>query len=560
MALSARTFGKAVLKDGQWWLMQFPPYISMKLKGVFRTIPLTAVKEFRLKHTPQACADLLWFFQRYPFIVSQADQTLLEDGHKDMLRREAEVDSILSGGWQPVDMAFFKQGFSPYKYQAEASAIAVSMTSLLLMDDVGLGKTVSALDTIARSGALPAAVVVQSHLAEQWVEEFIKPFTNFRAHIIKGTTPYELPDADIYVFKYSNIAGWVDYFTQDAFPIVIFDEMQELRHGGGTAKGRAAKVLGEQASYRMGLTATPIYNYGSEIYNIANILRPGCLGDWFGFITEWCYIKGQNYVVADPDALGAYLRDITVTLRRSETDVDGQLPPVNVMMHHIDYDEEIVSGLEVEARVLAQRVLTGSFTERGQAARELDMLARHATGVAKAKSVAALVRMLVESGEHVTVAGWHRDVYDIWNKELADLNPLMYTGSESNPAKQRTKEAFLSGPPRPLIMSLRSGAGIDGLQKVCSKVVLGELDWSPQVHKQLIGRFRRPGQKKQVDAIYCHTNGGSDPVLVELLGLKSSQSHGIVDPLKQVQPVHSDDSRMKMLARQYLGLEMEAAE
>ena len=82
------------------------------------------------------------------------------------------------------------------------------------------------------------------------------------------------------------------------------------------------------------------------------------------------------------------------------------------------------------------RPLTGSFTERGNAARDLDLMVRQATGIAKARAVADVVRILVEGGEPVfAIFGWHRAVYDIWLERLADLNPAMYTGSESRQQK-----------------------------------------------------------------------------------------------------------------------------
>ena len=76
-----------------------------------------------------------------------------------------------------------------------------------------------------------------------------------------------------------------------------------------------------------------------------------------------------------------------------------------------------------------------------------------------------------------------------------------------------------SGKSKVMFISLRSGAGLNGLQHVCSDVVVGELDWSPQVHKQLIGRVRRWGQLLRVTAHFLHVNGGSDPVIMEVLGL-----------------------------------------
>jgi hypothetical protein len=71
-------------------------------------------------------------------------------------------------------------------------------------------------------------------------------------------------------------------------------------------------------------------------------------------------------------------------------------------------------------------------------------------------------------------------------------------------------------------MSLRSGAGLDGLQKRCSTMVFGELDWSPGVHHQCIGRLDREGQEQPVTAMFLVCDDGSDPPMMEVLGLKAA--------------------------------------
>jgi hypothetical protein len=181
------------------------------------------------------------------------------------------------------------------------------------------------------------------------------------------------------------------------------------------------------------------------------------------------------------------------------------------------------------------------------------MQARMMTGVAKAKGAAAYVRMLVESGESVLLLGWHRDVYDIWLKELSDLNPMMYTGSESPAQKERSRLAFMSGETKILILSLRSSVGIDGLQLASSLLVFGELDWSPGVHEQVVGRLRRDGQASQVTALFLVADGGTDPLMVDILGLKASQADGVMNPHeKEITEVSADDERIKRLARQIL--------
>ena len=75
-----------------------------------------------------------------------------------------------------------------------------------------------------------------------------------------------------------------------------------------------------------GLSGTPIYNRGGEIWNVVNILDYHFLGDYESFTREWCYGYG-NAVVAKPDVLGSYLKREGMMLRRTKAEVLSELPP-----------------------------------------------------------------------------------------------------------------------------------------------------------------------------------------------------------------------------------------
>ena len=59
-------------------------------------------------------------------------------------------------------------------------------------------------------------------------------------------------------------------------------------------------------------------------------------------------------------------------------------------------------------------------------------------------------------------------------------------------------------------------------------------------------------EQEQITAIYLNTNEGSDPPMVEVLGVKQFQSTGIIDPGKQLETKFSDKSRIQVLAEQFL--------
>lgn len=545
--MALKTFGRLEFEGGQWVMKDVAPHVCIKIKAVFPRIPkYTTVFHFR--DTPESAADLLWFMSRYPMDIEPHVFDRLHDQKSRYDRTIEEMEQIFMPSYVP-STPLLRDGFRARDYQKRAADLHLRTKRMLLGDDVGLGKTLSAILTF-KEETLPAIVVVQTHLTRQWQAEIDK-FTDLRSYIIKGTRPYSLPASDVYIIKYSCLAGWVDVFKQGFFKSVVFDECQELRRSG-SQRYHAAKVLSENTEYCLGLSATPIYNYGDEIFNVLNLIKPGSLGDWDDFIREWASFRGMHCIIKDPKALGTYLRDSFLMLRRTTTEVGRELPPINKIVHTVGYDLKEVTDFENLAEKLAMTIVSGSFTERGMAARELDLLLRQKTGVSKARAVAEYVKILASNNEPVVLAGWHRECYEIWKRELAQFSPVFYTGSETESQKHAAKMMFINGESNIFIISLRSGIGLDGLQHRCRTIVFGELDWSPKVHDQVIGRVNRDGQLDQVTAIFLVSEYGSDPVMIDLLGLKSSQAHGIMDPLTAPAQTVSDESRIKKLAEAFL--------
>ncbi len=432
---------------------------------------------------------------------------------------------------------------------------------MLIGDDVGLGKTVTAITAISDPSCRPALVVTLTALPAQWKAELERFLPGIRVHILKSGKPYPLVKGqaelfgdgglpDVIISNYHKLSAW-SFELAGKVNAVVFDECQELRRGDSN-KYDAAKKVAEGAKVKMGLSATPIFNNGSEIFNITEVIRPGALGRENEFNIEWTENGG---IVRDPRAFGAYLREIGLMLRRTRADVGRELPALTIAPHTIPLDFEQInravgSGAELARIILRQG---GVPAEKFRAAEEFNWRLRQATGIAKAPFVSDFVRLLVESGESVLLAGWHHEVYALWRDALKDLNPAFFTGQESVPEKMREKDRFLNGETKVLIMSLRAGAGIDGLQKICRTVVIGEPDWSPAVHEQFIGRIYRDGQPDPVVAYFLLGDAGSDPVIADVLGIKKAQLEGIRDPMAEIiERSQQDPDRLKKLARAFL--------
>jgi len=552
MSIQKKTYGKLDKGDDSWSISDLEPHVALRLKQLFPKIPTWSAGPFTLMNQVDVAADLIWFTSRYPLAIEPVDLRYLKHQSKLFYKDQAEAEAIMLPNYQPTVRPGLLEGQSFRQYQLRALDLIDHVHNLLLIDDIGLGKTYEGLGIALLPGALPLVIVVEPHLQKQWAEKAAS-FINLSVHQVKGNTPYDLPPADIYIFKYTQLSPWVDVLTQGWVKAIAFDEIQQLRTGTDSAKGAAAACICQKVEIRVGLTATLIYNYGIEAWNIVNIMRPGLLGSRSEFLREWCKDSPNGKgIVKDPDALGSFLRESLMVLRRTKADVGQEAKQKAPHLEWVEPNTKAILETELLAEQLAIKTLTANFEEAGQAAREFDLKMREMTGIAKAVHVAAYARMFVETGTPIILFGYHHEVYRIWQQELSDLNPLFYTGKQTQSQKEKNKKAFIAGESDIFIMSLRSGAGTDGLQHRCSTVIKGEFDWSPKIHEQCIGRVDRDGQEDEVFSFYVATQFGSDPEIIATLGLKESQSRGIIDPGTSPVNHQVDVDRIKRLAESYL--------
>lgn len=577
-----------------YWEVECEPHVMIRFKRLFARIG-HQFGVIRIRDSEEVCRDLCWFLDRFPLEMYPEHLEWLNKKSNIYDERIESFHKLVVGDITPAD---FELAYPAREYQRVAADLILRSGGLLVADDLGLGKTVTAIASLTDKRTRPALVVTLTSLPWQWRDMIHKFAPGLRTHILEKGTPYDIQDLitkrknrslkrgrrsnkkggnnqiplfesrepfpDIIITNYHKLAGWVETLSP-IINMVVFDEVQELRRSG-SAKYQAAKHIADHAMFRAGLSATPIYNYGGEMFCVMDVIRPGMLGTWREFLDEWCKnsIQEDKAVVKDPKAFGTYLRDQGLMIRRTREDVRHEIPPIIRTQHHVPHDSKPLDEMKGAASELAKILLgkTGaSYQERGRAALDLDWKLRQATGIGKAPYVADFVRILVDSGEKVVLYGWHREVYGIWLHRLRDLDPVMFTGSESPNQKRESLRRFIENESSVLVMSLRAGAGLDGLQGAARTIVFGELDWSPGIHSQCEGRIHRDGQKDSVGSYYLVSEGGSDPLIADMLGIKKTQIDGVNDPKSEiVETLQGDDDRVKKLARSYLmsqGIELD---
>ena len=216
-----------------------------------------------------------------------------------------------------------------------------SSGNALLADEMGLGKTVQTLSYVStEKQTFPVLIVAPLVTLKNWereIQKFVKKKSR-NGRIIESESPSitsirtgkskELPQSDFYIINYELLLKRSEDIEKAGIHTIVCDEVHNLR-SKTTQKYKAIKKLAALPSvqYRIGLSGTPIYNRGSEIWPIIDILKPGLLGSFKEFCEYFCYVddKGKAIVLENKRASLRNELQKHVMLRRKKSDVLKEL-------------------------------------------------------------------------------------------------------------------------------------------------------------------------------------------------------------------------------------------
>jgi len=421
-----------------------------------------------------------------------------------------------------------------------------SSGNALLADDMGLGKTVQTLAYIAsEKQSSPTLVIAPLVTLTNWqreIEKFMKKKSK-NGRLIDNDTPTittirtgkqkELGNYDFYLINYELLYKRQIDLSKLNIKTLVCDEVQHLR-SKTTKKYRAIKQISVMKSikYRVGLSGTPIYNHGSEIWPIVDILKPGLLGSFKEFCEYFCYQdeKGKAIVVPSKRDSLRHILQRDVMLRRKKADVLKELKDKVRYKETIDADEtyykselnKIWSKLEEE-----QRSAETEFSKSASYQRAIQS-ERQAAGVAKLPHVIDFVKNIMEIEESVVVFCHHKYIHKLLHESLQEFNPTAIIGGQRDKVRQDNIDRFQNGDTKLIIVGLR--AGNLGINLTRAKyVIFAELDWSPAIHRQAEDRLHRIGQKNTVFAYYLIGKKTLDEHVANILVDKSYEIDAIMD-------------------------------
>lgn len=421
-----------------------------------------------------------------------------------------------------------------------------SSGNALLADEMGLGKTVQTLSYVAtEKQTFPVLVVAPLVTLNNWereISKFVKKKSR-NGRIIENDVPtstiirtgklQELPKTDFYIINYELLYKRLPDLARLNIKTIVCDEVHNLR-SKTTQKYKAVKKLAAtpSISYRIGLSGTPIYNRGSEIWPIVDILKPGLLGSFKEFCEYFCYVneKGKAIVLETKRASLRNELQKHVMLRRKKSDVLKELKDKVRYKEVIDADtdyyleelDKIWSKLEEE-----QKDAETAFKKSASYQRAIQS-ERQVAGIAKLPHVINFVKNIMEIEESVVVFCHHKVIHKLLHERLEEFSPVSIIGGQSDNFRQDQIDKFQKGESKLMIAGLR--AGNVGINLTRAKyVIFAELDWSPAIHRQAEDRLHRIGQKNTVFAYYLIGNGTLDDHVANILVDKSYEIDSIMD-------------------------------
>ena len=421
-----------------------------------------------------------------------------------------------------------------------------SSGNALLADEMGLGKTVQTLAYLStEKQAFPTLVIAPLVTLRNWqreIEKFMKKKSrNGRlmgrevpsTTLIRKGKSQDIGKYDFYIINYELLEKRLDDLSKLNIRSIICDEVQNLR-SKSTKKYAAVKKLValNSVKYRIGLSGTPIYNHGSEIWPIVDILRPGLLGNFKEFCEYFCYVNDKGKAIVLENKRESLREELCrhVMLRRKKSDVLKELKDKVRYKEFIDSDstyynkelDKIWKKLEAE-----QKEAETAFDKSASYQRAIQS-ERQAAGIAKLPHVINFVKNIMEIDESVVVFCHHRAIHDLLHNSLSEYNPSSIIGGQSDDHRQSQIDMFQENKTKLMIAGLR--AGNVGINLTRAKyVIFAELDWSPAIHRQAEDRLHRIGQKNTVFAYYLIGNGTLDDHVAKILVDKSYEIDAVLD-------------------------------
>ncbi|HEY8347832.1 MAG TPA: DEAD/DEAH box helicase [Symbiobacteriaceae bacterium] len=421
-------------------------------------------------------------------------------------------------------------GMELYDYQEQGVRFLTEHPVALLGDEMGLGKSIQAIAAmrllIHRGDVRRAVILCPKTLVSDWLVKLRQWAPDLPVVLLDGKKKsriwaWQRAEGSVYLTAYETFREDLKQGLAEPqrFDMVILDEIQRIKNPVSVTHLAVAAI---PATWRWGLSGTPLENRVKELVGIFAYLEPGLLP------------PDRPYPPAVVSRIIA-----PYVLRRCKEDVLHHLPPKE---HRTEWLE--LSYFQRQAYIRAEREAREALRQAG--ASEVPTLAlsllnrlKQICNLDPASGASCKMDYLEQALDRIVQAGEKALIYSQYPTvtlrallpRLERFGTWLFDGSLSDFSRQIIVHCFQQKEqPRVLAMSLKCG-GVGLTLTRANHVFHFDSWWNPASAQQAEDRTHRIGQKKPVYVTTLLTRGTVEERIAELMEQKRELFRKVMGPL-----------------------------
>jgi len=455
-----------------------------------------------------------------------------------------------------------------FKHQDEAAEFLIRVMRAILVDQMGLGKTRSAIVATQRTGG-DTLVLCPASLKTNWAREIIMVDSEATISIMSGTKieQYSVGRGQFYLIANYDVIHKPQnelFIRTYEFDTAILDEAHYIKSSKSKRSQAAIDLVAGKIKRVYLLTGTPILNRPEELFMLLKAISHPLGQNWHTFVMRYCGAFWQEAGQKFNRQTGRWekRRFLNVSGATNLQELHEKLKPVYLRrtkeILRDALSAKIITNIPVELSKEARKEYASAwdkymdyldnnpiiFSDLTDAERQekIDniVMTKHLVELQKLKQVVSQAKIgkvcedvqeFVENGEKVIIFTQYTDTLQKIRTALtsAGIGTVSLSGEDNQLQRQLAIDGFQKDDGIKVFVGNIKAAGVGITLTAASTVVFADMEYTPALHEQAEDRAHRIGQNKQVNIYYYIAQKTIEEDIVELLERKSQTIKKILE-------------------------------
>lgn len=392
------------------------------------------------------------------------------------------------------------------------------------------------------TNSFPCLVVTPASVKYNWAEKWAEITKNKQSISVIESRKNNNWDSNVIVINYDILGKKQGTGVSLKFPeldsinwsMIICDEAHFLKEKKAQRSQAVKRIIDKNDFKIQLLTGTAINSRPAELWNLLVLCKTEkkIANDWMHYVRRYCgAYRGKFGWVTEGATntmeLNEKLRE-TCYIRREKADVLKELPEINVQVIQAPItNKKKIDRAKEDFIAYVQETKGADAADKAMEAEHLVAIGelRKLAIEGKLKAIEQYLKDWKPSGKKLLIFGIHKDPLKYLSGKFKSK---LISGGVSSIEKQSIIKGWCENDDVFLFANMQSaGTGVDGLQEVCSEMLILELPWKPSEIDQVIGRLNRSGQKFSTNVNYMLNFDSIDSSMWNMLQFKKRVTEAV---------------------------------